>query len=399
MNKNSVKSGSLPSVKSSNNNNGDEKRRIYNQINKPSSNITDGNSIILNDNHDKPYTEQNINYDDNDGDDDNDDDDDEDDDNDDDRDDDNDDDDDEDDDYNNEDYEYVSNIDHDISNNKNSKSITVKTKLYYCSVCNASFTFETNKCRHQKKCMKNKNDKCQNPSSIDNKKIVTEKKVIANEISITKSVIEEFIRDQHEANNKSQELMIMIYNELARLNTTSNNLTIQYMQLTNFGRESLWAIDKNKLLNCLQYGDEYAFELTKIMHLNPEMPQYHNIYIEDLTGNVAYVYSQNKWNICSLCTILQKLWLNRKININQLLNDDEYSKLLSLRQYVDLKKIETYDINHLCVKKFFNNVKNLFHSCREIILKTSERFRDLKLALPMTSKSCHPFLQIKNEHG
>lgn len=72
-----------------------------------------------------------------------------------------------------------------------------------------------------------------------------------------------------------------------------NNVNVQF-SLTNFGDEQLSRIDNNLIVQALQSGPSFASELTKLIHFNDNIPEYHNIYSADKDGNEVLVFDYNK---------------------------------------------------------------------------------------------------------
>jgi uncharacterized C2H2 Zn-finger protein len=135
-----------------------------------------------------------------------------------------------------------------------------------CHICNKVFTHASNKSRHLQSCkiefIKKENSRIQEPP-------------------------------QPVAPQSSNQI-----NNNITINTqnTNNNITIN-VNLNNFGEESLDHITQDMLTKFAKEINCGIAKLIDTIHFNPEVPQNHNIRLENIKGQLVAVYQNNEWVI------------------------------------------------------------------------------------------------------
>lgn len=81
----------------------------------------------------------------------------------------------------------------------------------------------------------------------------------------------------------------------------NNNIIIPSDKLVNFGKEDLSKIDYKKVLGSITgikfTGYHIFIELLKLIHFNPELPQYQNVYMTDKNREKYMVFQNNNWEL------------------------------------------------------------------------------------------------------
>jgi hypothetical protein len=217
----------------------------------------------------------------------------------------------------------------------NSQSKTIKNLR--CNYCEKNFTHSNNLNRHIKtacKVIKENNN---------NKKIIFD--TLINEMNELK----EKLTQQEQKNNKLeqeiQSLKKMSKNKIINnsnnkiINTNSHNNITNNIQLIAFGKETMDKIDKKGILKALKKGYFSTVELTDQIHFNPKIPEHHNIYIPNLKDKYTMIYDGNKWNLKLTETVIDDLYDNKKViienNINEFQNSLNDSQQLALERWIN----------------------------------------------------------------
>jgi hypothetical protein len=152
--------------------------------------------------------------------------------------------------------------------------------------------------------------------------------------------LEEFQKDVHslkktnkllqnkieEQNKKYDNKMKQIINKNINKNSnntnnyTQNNIIIPSDKLTEFGKEDLSKIDVNELFKIIKdprlTGTTIFIEMLKLIHFNPKLPQFQNVYLTDKNREKFMTWNGKKWGLNTDC-------------INKILSQFEDWKLLN----------------------------------------------------------------------
>lgn len=120
------------------------------------------------------------------------------------------------------------------------------------------------------------------------------------------------------------------------LNRHKKNYCKKSNKLVAFGSESMDKINRDLIIGALKQGYYTAPELTKITHFNPDIPEYHNVYLPNKNGKKAIVYDGNQWNYKNVNEVIDKLYIKNKCFVTN--NLDKFASSLNDNEMYALKK-------------------------------------------------------------
>jgi hypothetical protein len=100
-------------------------------------------------------------------------------------------------------------------------------------------------------------------------------------------------------------------------NITINMLSTSSRRLNNFGAENTEHIDSTFLKNCLLNLYDGVKEYVNEVHLNPEVPENHNIRFKSSKNKTLEIFKDDKWIETNQATILDTLIKNGYRVLNQ----------------------------------------------------------------------------------
>jgi len=167
-------------------------------------------------------------------------------------------------------------------------------KTYGCKYCDKIYKHQTNKTRHEKTCILNPNIiNLKDTNDTNDTNLITEnkelKKIINNLQSIIKTNKDELNIINNTTNNNN--------NNTTNNNTTNNNITNNTQNNINnvFVKFNKVVYDdiftKKEIGEILERRFMALEESIKKVHFNPEKEHYQNIYVTNLEGKFAHVYT------------------------------------------------------------------------------------------------------------
>jgi len=167
--------------------------------------------------------------------------------------------------------EKTKNVVQEIQINDNINSLSSHCKFCKKKLCDRFYRW-----KHEKKCaIKEENNKKKEIEDIVDKKL----KEILSSMKIHPKTLEKI-------NNQ----LINCNNTNSNNNTVINNNIIIPLSEQNL-KEVLNKSDKMAILNS---GSQAHLKLTDMIYNNPELKKYRNIYVTNLSNNIAYVYDNEK---------------------------------------------------------------------------------------------------------
>ncbi len=123
-------------------------------------------------------------------------------------------------------------------------------------------------------------------------------------------------------------------------NYTQNNIIIPSDKLVEFGKEDLTKIDLKDLLNNIKSpritGTSIFIEMLKLIHFNPKLPEFQNVYLTDKNREKYMTWTGGKWGLNTEC--LNKI----------------------LTQFENFKLVYEEDIEEAGIKGNYKNVVDKF---------------------------------------
>jgi hypothetical protein len=152
-------------------------------------------------------------------------------------------------------------------------------------------------------------------------------------------------------------------------NNTNNNYTIN-VALNNFGQESLDHISQSMLDKFVKEIRTGVAKLIDEIHFNPNVPQNHNVRIQNVKGRTLAVYKNNEWCVQDMSEVI-----NHLINNGCRILYDHYESSETLQK-------EDTELHHgVMLKNIYSlNIKNpltFFPTKRQIIASLeNQRLKD-----------------------
>ena len=150
-------------------------------------------------------------------------------------------------------------------------------------------------------------------------------------------------------------------------NYTQNNIIIPSDKLTEFGKEDLTKIDLKDLFQIIQNprltGTSIFIEMLKLIHFNPKLPQFQNVYLTDKNREKFMTWNGKKWGLNADC-------------INKILSQFEDWKLLNEDDIEEAGKTGNYK---RVVEKFIKFFDKCFFDDNDENkedIKRNENFRE-----------------------
>jgi regulator of replication initiation timing len=162
---------------------------------------------------------------------------------------------------------------------------------------------------------------------------------------------------------KSNNVINNIHNE--NKGTINNNIV-----LIGCGNEDISKIDRNDILKGIKNGFYSTVKLTDAIHFNPKYPEYHNVYISNMKDKYAMMYDGMDWTLITKDDLIDKLYEEKKMYIEQ--NLDEFYESLTKSQINALERWMDTDDDHDKIKEIKEKIKLLLYNKRRIPLKIKE---------------------------
>jgi hypothetical protein len=254
-----------------------------------------------------------------------------------------------------------------------------KSTFYICKYCEKNFSFNQSLNRHYKTCKEKKKTEEANISmkelvnmlnkqlEIQNILLLNQKEEFKKELEKNKKVIEkkelEFKLELEKRNKQIDEL-------IKKSGITNNKITqnIQNnIKLLAYKNTDISTISDNDIINCINHNNMCVPQLIKMIHLNPQKPENHNIYISNLKNGYIMLYDGKKWNTLNRDDTIINL-IDEKQNIIEEKIEDwitkgkEYPELMKkFKRYLNKKE------NNEVLNKIKEEIKLMLYNYRNII--------------------------------
>jgi hypothetical protein len=261
-------------------------------------------------------------------------------------------------------------------------------KKYSCARCHASFTTQSNLCRHNRTGCKVNNDEINDDDKTKCRQIDTELDEIVKEIQEDFDHKFKKQKDDNEFKiNKLREEYEMLKNQLAPsqktnvmcnkngnnvINNTVTNNVINV--IVSFGKEDMSKIDEMDIVKSVKSGFHSALELTDAIHFNPKYPEYHNVYIPSMKDKYGMVYKEGNWELIDKQELIDKMYNDKKYYIED--NADTFYDSITKSQKSALKRwllIDNDDDEK--IKSIKDRMKLLLYNKRRIPIDTKKANR------------------------
>ena len=327
-------------------------------------------------------------------------------------------------------------------NNDNTSNNKLKN-IFQCKFCNKIFSRKFNLERHQNdSCKKLSETNCDgenndvDENNIDENNITDETNINKNNI-YTAEILNEIINKYETKINKYETTINEIISKLTTLedkntklnknylqlkkkifkdniaaqqtninsvnnninnveNLNQSNININIVNVVNFDNLNYNKLDQKlftgPLLDNALYGKAIILKLIENIHINKDLPEYHNVVVTDKNRGYVKIYNNGKWNTDDMSIIdtvldgiiehskyileeLNDIHINNNKIKNRLGTSEKYINFCDLEYLDELDEIDDKDIIKRC-KDFREMVHkdtiNLFHDNKNIILKAKK---------------------------
>lgn len=279
-----------------------------------------------------------------------------------------------------------------IENTENELEIELEDKKYRCKYCYKSFTRQDNLNRHIEITCIVKKKVIEEREQIFRQLIVKEvhenelQQQIKDLIDHNKLLLQQYNKKDEELSKKNNEIYKLIEentkknDEIYKLclnknskskniinnlnNTNSNNIVNNNcgninIQIVQFGKEDFKQIDDKYFQNIIKnpriVGLKVPEEILKLIHYNPDYPQFHNFFISDFNRDKIMVHDGETWILETpdkIKNVLEQIILYSKDKIEQY-NDKKNNNDVLHR----LKRIQ--DAINKCDDDFIDELKEM----------------------------------------
>jgi len=163
---------------------------------------------------------------------------------------------------------------------------TIKCGEYECIFCEKILSYKQSYYRHLKTCKEKKKDD-------EAKKSITELVTILNQQLQEKNCqINDYKDELKKRDNQIDELI-----KKAGINNSTITQNIQNnIKVLAYKNTDMSKLTDKDILKCLNHSNMCVPYLIKMIHLDPEKPENHNVYISNLKNGYIMVYDGTKWD-------------------------------------------------------------------------------------------------------
>jgi hypothetical protein len=211
-------------------------------------------------------------------------------------------------------------------------------------------------------------------------------------------LVEKILIDNHKTNKSKKN--VNSNNNTNSNNNNSNNNTVN-IQITQFGKEEFDIIDDKHFQKIVRdpriLGLKVPEEILKLIHFNPDYPQFNNFYVSDFNREKVMVHDGKTWNLGTLNYIqdaLDHVVTYGKTKLEEYgekpnLTDEGKSRLKRIDDaikkcdeiYMDELKEKANEVEHN--KPILDKIKD----CEEFVKKTKENIKNIAYNKGKTIKS------------
>ena len=230
-----------------------------------------------------------------------------------------------------------------------------------CLYCNRTYKHVQSLNRHLKKCSeKHKSDEA-------NKSMTELVTILNSQISDFKKELEEKNKELKKRDNQIDELI-----KKAGINNSTITQNIQNnIKILAYKDTDVSKLTDKDILKCMNHSNMCVPHLIKMIHLDPEKPENHNIYISNLKNGYIMVYDGGKWDTFNRDEIINNMIDDKQGLIEERIENwiEEGKKYPSI-----MRKFERYlekKENNVVIDRIKEEIKLMLFNNRKLI-KTKE---------------------------
>ena len=239
----------------------------------------------------------------------------------------------------------------------NDHNISQQTTNIKCKYCDKTYSRIDSLNRHLKKCSeKHKSDEA-------NKSMTELVTILNSQISDFRKELEEKNKELKKRDKQIDELI-----KKAGINNSTITQNIQNnIKILAYKDTDVSKLTDKDILKCLNHSNMCVPHLIKMIHLDPEKPENHNIYISNLKNGYIMVYDGGKWDT-----------LNRDEIINNMIDDKQGLIEERIENWIEegkkypsiMRKFERYlekKENNVVIDKIKEEIKLMLFNNRKLI--------------------------------
>nr|QBK89444.1 MAG: BED zinc finger protein [Mimivirus LCMiAC02] len=224
-----------------------------------------------------------------------------------------------------------------------------KENSHICAYCNKQFSRKDSLTRHLFDRCKTKNKNEEDMKNLLNR-LVMQMENLKKEIKS--------IKGNNTTNNTNTNTNTNSHNT----NNVQNNIN-----LLSFGKDNMEGISNEEIKKILKRGFKSIQLMTKKTNFDPDIPENHNVYINNIKSQYAITYNKGRWVLDKTEDVIDRIYDDKYGFLEQ-----KYHELKNeLKQY-DRKKIERILDQYEGVKisKIFDEIRLILYNNRHIPLRT-----------------------------
>ncbi len=158
--------------------------------------------------------------------------------------------------------------------------------------------------------------------------------------------------------------------------SNTNNGIVNNITVVKFGNEDYNKLNMDEILAIINKGSCAIQETIKMMHFNPRLPEYHNMYISDRKMNKALAFNGEQFSLVNTNDLLTNLIENKLDIIDKIKDKSGYSEeqLNNIIVLIDKLNDDTIEqgVKEL-YKKIKEDIKNILYNRKKVVINTHDK--------------------------
>ena len=232
---------------------------------------------------------------------------------------------------------------------------------YTCEYCHKMFTRRDTLTRHKKKYCKVRKENEEDMKKLLNK-LVKQMEEQNNDIGKLKKENKKLHKKVDTLESGSTTLNNTHKNSHNITNNVQNNIN-----LLSFGKDNTEGISNEEIKAILKRGFNSIQLITKKTNFDPNIPENHNVYINNIKSQYAITYNKGRWVLDKTEDVIDRIYDDKYYFL-----EGKYQELKDKLTPYDRKKIERILDQYEGIKKIrtFEEIRLILYNNRHIPLKT-----------------------------